>query len=292
MKYDSEKRRDDHPRAPSQSEWDAMTPEEQARVYASLPGEVTDAELALPEGDRHFLPKVRAFDTLTGHFERERRRIYLACELPVYYPAERRFAPDLLAVVDAEPGERDKWVVSAEGRGLDLVLEVHVGGDRKKDAERNVARYARLGIPEYFIYDGGKRTLYGYRLTGSRTRKYVPIKPVQGRLPSKRLGLALQVEDGRLRFYENDVQLLESAEFIGELQKVNEKLRRSVRSKSRSLKKEAQLREEAQQRLAEETRLREEAQRQLAEETRRREETQRELKQLQAEFARLKNHRG
>jgi hypothetical protein len=40
-------------------------------------------------------------------------------------------------------------VVSAEGKGLDWVLEVHVGGDRKKDAERNVARYARLGIPEY-----------------------------------------------------------------------------------------------------------------------------------------------
>jgi hypothetical protein len=27
---------------------------------------------------------------------------------------------------------RDKWVVSAEGKGLDWVLEVHVGRDRKK----------------------------------------------------------------------------------------------------------------------------------------------------------------
>ena len=59
---------------------------------------------------------------------------------------------------------RDKWVVSAEGKGLDWVLEVHVGGDRKKDAERNVARYARLGIPEYFLYDGASNRLTAYRL--------------------------------------------------------------------------------------------------------------------------------
>ncbi|MBZ4419231.1 Uma2 family endonuclease [Myxococcus sp. RHSTA-1-4] len=197
-----------------------MTPDEQARVYAALPGEVTDEEMSPPEGDRHFLPKARALDTLKGHFEREGRRVYVSCALPTYYPDEPRFAPDLLVVADVEPHARDKWVVSAEGKGLDFVLEVHAGGDRKKDAERNVARYARLRIPEYFIYDGAKLKLRGYRLPGPKARKYVSIKPVKGRFPSKRLGLELQVEGDRLRFYENGVRLLESAEQINEMLKL------------------------------------------------------------------------
>jgi Uma2 family endonuclease len=56
----------------------------------------------------------------------------------------------VLAVVDAGDHDRDRWNVRAEGRGLDWVLEVHVGRDRKKDADLNVKRYAQLGIPEYF----------------------------------------------------------------------------------------------------------------------------------------------
>lgn len=118
-------------------------------MLAELPNEVTDAEIAPPEGDRHFQAKSRTLDALRGYYARQRRRIYLAAELPNSYPAEPRFAPDLLAVLDVEDHLRDKWVVSAEGRGLDWAMEVHVGGDRKKDAERNVTRYARLGIPEY-----------------------------------------------------------------------------------------------------------------------------------------------
>ncbi|MFP2908589.1 Uma2 family endonuclease [Pyxidicoccus sp. 3LFB2] len=285
MKRNSEKRGDKYPRAPSQAEWDALTPEEQARVVASLPDWVTDAELSPPEGDQHFLPKVRALDTLKGHFGREGRRVYLASELPVYYPDERRFAPDLLVVLDAEPHERGKWMVSAEGKGLDFILEVHVGGPRKKDAELNVARYSRLGIPEYFIYDGGKQRLWGYRLAAPEAREYVPIQSVDGRFPSERLGLDLQVEDGRLRFYENNVQLPESAELIDQLRKLADGLKRRASNRARSLKKEARLREETEQRLAQEKRLREE-------EKRLREDVQQQLRKAQAELTRLKGERA
>jgi len=156
------------PMAPSVEEWEALSPAERAAVAIALPGEVTDAEMALPEGERHFKAKTRALDALRSYFTRQRRRIYLAAEMPTYYPAEPRFAPDLFAVLDAEDTERDKWVVSAEGKGLDWVLEVHVGGDRKKDAERNVARYARLGIPEYFLYDRAQNLLAAYRLASPK----------------------------------------------------------------------------------------------------------------------------
>ncbi len=285
MKRGSEK---DYPRAPSQEAWDAMTPEEQARVVASLPGEVTDAELSPPEGDRHFLGKVQAFDTLKGHFGREGRRVYLASELPIYYPNENRFAPDLLAVVDADPHKRDKWVVTAEGKGLDFVLEVHVGGDRKKDAVRNVERYFRLRIPEYFIYDAAKQKLWGYRLARPGSRKYVPLKPVKGRLASERLGLELQVEKEQLRFYSGDTLLPESAELIEQLKKLAKKLQRRAKKRALSLKEEAQRRTETERQLAEETRRREEETRRREEETRRREEVEQQLRAAHAELARLK----
>lgn len=68
-------------------------------------------------------------------------------------------------------------MVSAEGKGLDWVLEVHVGGDRKKDAELNVARYARLGIPEYFLYDRERNRLSAYRLPSPEARTYSAVVP-------------------------------------------------------------------------------------------------------------------
>ncbi|KFA89293.1 Uma2 family endonuclease [Archangium violaceum] len=239
------------PQAPSQQEWEAMSVEEREQVVASLPGEVTWDEMAMPEGDRHLGAKVSALDVLRAHFSRHRRpRMYLGAELPVYYPDERRFAPDLLAVRDVERHERDKWVVSAEGKGLDWVMEVHVGGDRKKDAEYNVRRYARLGIPGYFIYDRKKERLMAYRLPASGPRKYGPIPLVRGRYHSEQLGLDLQVEEGRLRFWAGRTPLLESDERIAGLKKEARLLRRRATEEARRAAEEARRRESAEQQLA------------------------------------------
>lgn len=204
--------------APSQEEWNALSESERAAVVNALPGEVTDQEMAPPEGDRHFKAKVGALGALRGYFARQGRRIYLAAELPTYYPNEPRFAPDLLAVLDVPDHERDKWVVSAEGRGLDWVLEVHVGGDRKKDAERNVARYARVGIPEYFLYDRARGQLQAYRLAAPDARVYTPIVAQHGRYESRVLGLDVQVERDRIRFHSGTALLLESEELISRLE--------------------------------------------------------------------------
>jgi Uma2 family endonuclease len=241
------------PMAPSVEEWEALSPAERAAVAAALPGEVTYDEMAMPEGERHFKAKIRALDALRSYFTRQRRRIYLAAEMPTYYPAEPRFAPDLFAVLDAEDVERDKWVVSAEGKGLDWVLEVHVGGDRKKDAERNVARYARLGIPEYFLYDRAQNLLAAYRLASPDARVYTAVVPNQGLYESRVLGLDVQVDKDRLRFYAGTALLLESDEFIARLQAMCDDAQR--------------LREEAEQR---------------------REEAEQEVARLRAELERLK----
>jgi Uma2 family endonuclease len=196
-----------YPMAPSAKEWEALSPAERVAVVAALPGEVTDAEVSPSEGDLHFRAKTGALGALRGYFARQRRQIYLAAELPIYYPGEPRFAPDLLAVFDRDDVPRSKWVVSAEGKGLDWVLEVHVGGDRKKDAERNVARYARLGIPEYFLYDRARNRLAAYRLASPEATSYTAILPNQGLYgPGKPLtrgkpltGLIFRTTRGKIR---------------------------------------------------------------------------------------------
>jgi Uma2 family endonuclease len=227
--------------APSVEEWEALSPAERDAVVAALPGEVTDAEMSPPEGDRHFKAKTRALGALRSYFTRQRRRIYLAAELPVYYPAEPRFAPDLLAVLDAEDVERDKWVVNAEGKGIDWVLEVHVGGDRRKDAELNVTRYARLGIPEYFLYDRARNRLAAYRLASPEARTYTAIVPHQGLYESRVLGLDVQVDKDRLRFYAGTALLLESEDLITRLQEMYDDAQRRADEAEQEV---ARLREE------------------------------------------------
>lgn len=286
------------PRAPSQRRWDAMSAAERRRVVDALPGEVTDAEMSPPEGDRHFQAKVRALDALQGHFRRLKRRVYLAAELPVYFPGERRFAPDLLAVFDVEDRERDKYVVSAEGKGLDVVFEVHVGGDRKKDAEVNVERYARLGVPEYFIYDRGAQKLFGYRLPKADARRYVPVLPQQRRFESRVLGLELSIEDGRLRFFMGNALVFESAELIVRLEqemaaieaRADDEARQRVSAEAAAEAARAQLlveralREEAARLRDDEAKRREEETKRREEETKRREAAERRVAELEKQL--------
>ena len=118
------------------------------------------------------------------------------------------------------------WVVVDEGKGLDFVLEVLHRGDRKKDLVDNVERYARLGIPEYFIYDHAEQRIRGYRLPvaeagsaakAASTRRYQAIVPQAGRYTSAVLGLDLAIEGGSLRFFYGMAELFGSTDLIRRL---------------------------------------------------------------------------
>ncbi len=199
------------PRAPSVEQWGAMSEDARRRAVDALPSEFP--RMHPPEGDRHRIPKERALESLREYFRRLRRRVYLSSELPVYYPGERIFGPDVLAVLDVDAHPREKWVVQDEKRGLDFVLEVHVSGDRAKDLEENVVRYARLGIPEYFVYEPLRARIFGFRLAPGRP-DYQPIVPQEGRWASVVLGLDLAMEGGRVRFYHGSASLPEAEELI------------------------------------------------------------------------------
>jgi hypothetical protein len=142
--------------------------------------------------------------------------------------------------------------VSHEGKGLDFVLEILVSGWRRKDLVENPARYARLGIPEYFVLDLGKQMLWGWRLQPGEST-YHSVLPVRGMLPSRVLGLELSLEQGHLRFHFGLASLPQSHELI-------ERLKRAVTEQTQKRNEEAralqEALEQAELRLAEEARLR------------------------------------
>lgn len=227
-----------------------MTPAERDRVVATLPSEFPVDQTRPPEGDPHFNAKMNARKTLERFFARHGRRVYLACELPVYYPEEPMFAPDVMGVVDVELHERMSWVVSKEERGLDFALEIYVAGDRRKDHIANVERYARLGIAEYFIFDRGRLRLSGYRLPEASARRYDPILPQFGHYKSGVLGLELALEGEKLRFFHGDAPVPEAEELIGKLEGMVNQLELRLEEEAKLREEEAKLREEAEAKLA------------------------------------------
>lgn len=207
------------PVTPSAEVWRSMSKRAQGahmdQVFAALERQ---AEL-MPEGRPHSVAKIGAISVLGDFFQRVGRRVYLAAELPVLYPGEPAFAPDLIAVLDVEDtGHQDTrmaWVVSEEGKGPDLALEILFSGDREKDLVTNVARYARLGIPEYFVYDRANQRLYGYQLGGRSGYQSIPSR--SGRLRSNVLDLELGLDDNRLRFFYGEAVVPEARELISRL---------------------------------------------------------------------------
>ena len=210
--------------SPSAARWAAMSPEERERYQlASLRAmqEVEAAAQTMSEGAPHARAKTRLLRLIGDHTRERGRSLYMALELPVHYPNERIFSPDLIAVRDVpDPGDDDTrmaWSVLAEGRGPDLALEVLYNGDPQKDLIRNVFRYASLGIPEYIIYLRKEGLLIGYYLPSPDVRSYTMRAPAEdGFLWSDVLELELGIVDGRLELRAEDGQVLDAAGLLGQ----------------------------------------------------------------------------
>ena len=261
----------DWPRAPSQDVWNHMTPFEQQQVVDSLPCTAPELEALPPEGDPHKRPIDAARDALESWFRAQGRGIYVGSDLLVYYPDEPRFAPDVFVVMDVDPHDRLSWIVSDEQRGLDWILEVLYSGDRRKDLVVNCERYARLGVPEYFVYDRKYQALYGWRLN-PKSSVYERILPQEGRLDAHSIGLSLAIEGDRLRFYSNMAPVPQSREMLAKLGKRvdeiearAERLRVALAEAKLRAEKEQRRREEEERRREEEERQRKAAEKRVAE---------------------------
>ena len=208
------------PIGPTVDVWRAMTPAERESFLITVLDALSDPRDTMSEGRPHKKAKTRALDMLGLHFKAMGRVVYLAEEMAVVYPGEEVFTPDLLEVVGVEEPEEDErlaWVVADEGKGLDVVIEVLHRGDRDKDLVKNVERYGRLGIPEYFIYDHGRQQIHGYRVPSADARRYQRILPQAGRCSSTVLGIDLAIQGGRLRFFEGMAELFGTSDLIDRL---------------------------------------------------------------------------
>lgn len=286
-----DERSDEVPVTPSVEAWRKMTRAERDAHILAVHDALNAQRDLMSEGRPHFTAKIGAITVLGDFFQRVGKTIYLAAELPVLYPGESAFSPDIIAVRDVEDlGEGDgrmAWSVAEEGRGPDLVMEILVKGDRDKDLVSNVARYARLGIPEFFVYDRLNQRLYGYRLSGQAPRRYESIPFRGGRLGSAVLELDLRIVEGRLRFFYGEAQVPESRELIGRLDAM-------LDQRERQIEEEAAARQQAERRVAiereslrETERRAEEAERRAEEEAAARQEAERRAEAAEARLAQL-----
>jgi Uma2 family endonuclease len=207
------------PLCPTYDVWAALSPEVRAEVTEHIRQAVGAwQEAQPPEGTPHERAIRKTIERIERHFRIRRKGTFLASNLLVEYPGEPGFAPDLIAVHDVPiDAERESWNVNAEGRGLDFILEVLFRGrPRKEDLNDNVVFYARLGVPEYLVFDGRRRQVVGWRLNESR-RVYEPILPQYGAIPSQVLGLEFAVENGKLKVFQDGLELTSADEEIARL---------------------------------------------------------------------------
>ena len=126
-------------------------------------------------------------------------------------PSNQRISPDLLIAFDANPAlyrQDNSYVISRQGKPPDLVMEIASRRTGEIDVEDKPAKYAALGIPEYWRFDETGE-FHGTRLAGDQLvdGRYepVPIETVEeGVLQgySEVLNLFIRWENGQLRWHD------------------------------------------------------------------------------------------
>jgi len=135
------------------------------------------------------------------HQWRDRRDFFVGGNMFVYYSLSQKMnidfrGPDFFVDLGADRDTvRKSWVAWEEGGRLpDVVIELVSETTAYVDYEVKMELYRdRWRTAEYFCYDSRNHRIYGWRLNKF---KYVQIYPVQGRLWSEKLQMALGTWDG------------------------------------------------------------------------------------------------
>jgi Uma2 family endonuclease len=133
------------------------------------------------------------------------QKVYVSGNLLVFYvdrDKRRHVSPDVFVVRGVEKHQRDYYPIWQEGKGPEVVIELTSRSTEIEDLEDKYNVYLQLRVAEYFLFDPRaedlRTPLHGFRLRGGR---FVQIRPVEERLPSKVLGLHLERHDTQLRLY-------------------------------------------------------------------------------------------
>jgi Uma2 family endonuclease len=125
----------------------------------------------------HFEARVSASEVLKRYYTNQGKKVFIASDLHTLYPGERAFYPDLLLVFDTDDHHRRSWNVMREKKGLDFVLEILSRSTRRDDKVEKLNLFAKLGIPEYFIFDPENFKLKGYQLNTETNSSYQVYEP-------------------------------------------------------------------------------------------------------------------
>ncbi len=135
--------------------------------------------------------------------------VYVWGNMFLYYvegDASKNVSPDVMVVKGVPKDKfRDTFKVWEEGgKTPNAIIEVTSKGTRENDEVDKFELYQNvLRVEEYFLFDPRAEYLMpplkGYRLIKG---KYQRIKEVDGRLPSKVLGLHLERNGAELRFHD------------------------------------------------------------------------------------------
>ncbi|HZW30877.1 MAG TPA: Uma2 family endonuclease [Isosphaeraceae bacterium] len=159
----------------------------------------------MAETDVHREDRTDLIQTLKEYFARA-RRVYVSGNLLIFYEEGNRrkhIAPDVFVVRGVKKHDRKNYLVWAEGRAPNLVIEITSKSTRREDQKKLVIYRDILRVTEYFIFDPTEDyldpPLQGFRLVGG---DYLPITPIDGRLPSQVLGLRLERDGAKLRLWD------------------------------------------------------------------------------------------
>jgi Uma2 family endonuclease len=164
----------------------------------------------MAETDHHRTLMEDLIRILKAWYEHQ-QRVYVSGNLLLFYVRgnkRRHISPDVFVVKGVPKGDRLNYIVWEEGKGPYLVIELTSSSTRHEDVSRKFRLYQDvLKVKEYFLFDPHgdylQLRLQGYRLRGG---KYQAVRVVEGRLPSRVLGLHLEADGENLRLYDPAAQ--------------------------------------------------------------------------------------
>ena len=130
-------------------------------------------------------------------------------------PADQRIYPDMLVSFNADPAlyrQDNSYVISRQGKPPDLVMEIASRKTGGTDVEDKPARYAALGVSEYWRFDE-TGDFHGTKLAGDQLAdgqyETIAIEEVEeGVLQgySAVLNLLIRWERGQLRWHDPETR--------------------------------------------------------------------------------------
>jgi Uma2 family endonuclease len=206
----------------------------------------------MAETDQHRDLMNRLIETLKRHFAGQ-ERVYVSGNLLLFYePGNRRrhVSPDVFVVKGVPNHDRPNYLLWEEHKGPNVVIEITSSSTRREDQETKFRLYRdTLRVKEYFLFDplGDylEPPLQGYRLRGGQYQK---VRLVQGRLPSRTLGLHLERSGANLRLYDPVTESWlptdkELADRGAEAEAEREALRQALQQSQAAQERERQVRE-------------------------------------------------